>query len=123
MTETMTCGIGMRAVRKCAQAKRLGWNRGVILALGLLAFGIQPALAGPPTAVATPSVLTFKNAAVGIAAGSAQLQTVNFLVSGYTGSFTPTVSLHYGKDYSFQDLPPRSGNRIRCTALTSTSEK
>ena len=48
-------------------------------------------------ATATPTVLSFSPAPVGIPAASAQ---VSFDVSGYSGSFTPTLTLHYGYDYS-----------------------
>ena len=51
-------------------------------------------------ATATPTVLSFSPAQVGIPAASAQQLTVSFNVSGYTGSFTPTATLHYGYDYS-----------------------
>jgi hypothetical protein len=55
----------------------------------------------PPAVVAipTPTVLSFHAAAVGIALSSAQKLTVSFAVSGYSGSFKPTATMHYGHDY------------------------
>jgi hypothetical protein len=51
--------------------------------------------------IATPNqtALSFKAAAVGVSLTSAQKLTGSFLVSGYTGTFTPTAALHYGHDY------------------------
>ena len=51
---------------------------------------------------ATPSapVLTFDPAAVGVNPSSAQTLTATFAVSGYSGSFTPTATLHFGLNYS-----------------------
>jgi hypothetical protein len=56
----------------------------------------------PQVIVATPteSVLVFHAAAVGISSASAQKLTATFLVSGYTGTFTPTAGFHYGHDYT-----------------------
>lgn len=58
---------------------------------------VQPALI-----VATPTspVILFNPAAVGISSGSAQKLTATFEVSGYSGSFTPTATAHYGHDYT-----------------------
>ncbi|MGA2747047.1 MAG: hypothetical protein ABSE44_20290, partial [Candidatus Sulfotelmatobacter sp.] len=55
----------------------------------------------PPAIVAipTPTVLSFHAAAVGISLSSAQKLTVSFAVSGYSGSFKPTATMHYGHDY------------------------
>ncbi len=66
------------------------------------------------TAVASPpAILSFNPAEVGVAAGSAQQVTASFSVSGYTGSFTPTATLHYGHDYT--------AGSVRCTP-TGASE-
>lgn len=56
----------------------------------------------PPAIVAlpTPALLGFHAAAVGVAAASAQKLTETFKVSGYSGGFTPTASMHYGHDYT-----------------------
>jgi hypothetical protein len=56
----------------------------------------------PPAVVATATspVLSFHAAAVGVALSSAQKLTASFAVSGYSGSFTPTATLHYGHDYT-----------------------
>ena len=51
-------------------------------------------------ASASQGVLSFNPAPVGIAEASAQQLTATFDVSGYTGTFTPTATLHYGYDYS-----------------------
>jgi hypothetical protein len=51
-------------------------------------------------ALPTPAVLSFHAAAVGVAEASAQKLTATFKVSGYSGSFTPTASMHYGHDYT-----------------------
>lgn len=58
--------------------------------------------ARPLAITATPPApaISFNEAAVGIAAASAQTHTASFAVSGYTGSFTPTASLHYGLSYT-----------------------
>jgi hypothetical protein len=50
-------------------------------------------------AIPTSPVLGFHAAAVGIAEASAQKLIAKFEVSGYTGTFTPTATLHYGHDY------------------------
>src|SRR5580704_12239872 len=70
-------------------------------------YAVAPKAAGPGeipppavVAVPTPTVLSFHAAAVGIALSSAQKLTVSFAVSGYSGSFTPTATLHYGHDYT-----------------------
>ena len=62
----------------------------------------RPGEIAPPAVVATPTspVLSFHAAAVGIALSSAQKLTASFAVSGYSGSFTPTATLHYGHDYT-----------------------
>jgi hypothetical protein len=56
----------------------------------------------PPAVVAIPSelALSFHAAAVGIATTSAQKLTASFAVSGYSGTFKPTATLHYGHDYA-----------------------
>ena len=61
----------------------------------------RPGQIAPPAIVAipTPTVLSFHAAAVGISLSSAQKLTASFKVSGYSGSFTPTATLHYGHDY------------------------
>jgi hypothetical protein len=79
------------------------------LALVALSLAMLPALAvAQVTAVPTVSVISFNPATVGVAAGSAQQLMATFAVSGYTGSFTPTATLHYGHDYS--------AGAVNCTA-------
>jgi hypothetical protein len=51
-------------------------------------------------AAATSAVISFNAAAVGISSATAQTLTATFQVSGYTGTFTPTATLHYGLSYS-----------------------
>jgi len=51
-------------------------------------------------AIPTPPVLSFHAAAVGISSSSAQKLTASFAVSGYSGRFTPTATVHYGHDYT-----------------------
>ncbi len=63
-------------------------------------------------AVPAEGALSFKAAAVGIAASSAQKLTASFNVSGYSGSFTPTGALHYGHDYTI--------DTIKCTVSGSS---
>jgi hypothetical protein len=58
--------------------------------------GIVAAVYASPT----PRALSFKPAAVGIATSSAQKLTASFHVGGYTGTFTPTATFHYGHDYT-----------------------
>jgi streptogramin lyase len=62
------------------------------------------------TASPTPAVMVFNAAQVGVVAASAQTLTASFALSGYTGSFTPTASLHYGLGYSL--------GKVNCTAVT-----
>jgi len=57
----------------------------------------KPELTG---ASASSPVISFSAATVGVAAGLAQQLTDSFAVTGYSGSFTPTATLHYGHDYS-----------------------
>jgi hypothetical protein len=40
------------------------------------------------------------SAEVGVSATAAQQLTASFSVSGYSGSFTPTATLHYGHDFT-----------------------
>ncbi len=47
-----------------------------------------------------PAIISFNPAAVGVGPGVAQQLTASFSVSGYSGSFTPTATLHYGHDYA-----------------------
>ncbi len=78
-----------------------GWQSGRVLLLAAFLL-----IAGPGRlwaaigATATPGVMSFNPAPVGIAEASAQQLTATFDVSGYTGSFTPTATLHYGYDYT-----------------------
>ncbi len=62
-----------------------------------MARGIHPltVTAAPPA----PAIITFDAVAVGVDAAAAQQLTASFSVSGYSGSFTPTATLHYGNDY------------------------
>ncbi len=62
----------------------------------------RPSGIRPLAIVATPTspVISFNPAAVGISAASAQKLTASFEVSGYSGSFTPTATMHYGHDYT-----------------------
>ena len=64
--------------------------------------GSRSSMIRPPAVVAIPTspVLVFHAAAVGISASSAQKLTASFAVSGYSGSFTPTATVHYGHDYT-----------------------
>jgi hypothetical protein len=71
----------------------------------------------------TPAVIRFNPAAVGIPAASAQKLTAKFNISGYTGSFTPTATLHYGHDYTLGTLTcvvsGNSGNSETCSVTVS----
>jgi hypothetical protein len=78
----------------------------------------QLAAVHPLAVEGTPaqSVIAFNPAAVGIKAGSAQKITAEFAVSGYTGSFTPTATLHYGLDYTVGAVKcTPSGSAETCT--------
>jgi hypothetical protein len=66
----------------------------------MLALAALAAPAGAMTAVPTPAVLTFNPAMIGGEAGSPQQLTVSFAVTGITGTFAPTATLHYGIDYT-----------------------
>ena len=52
------------------------------------------------TAGGTGKVITFNNAAVGVAQASAQTITASFLITGETTLINPIASLHYGTSYS-----------------------
>ena len=64
------------------------------------------------SAVPTSPVISFHSAEVGISEASAQKLTASFEVSGYTGSFTPTATLHYGHDYEL--------GAVKCTVSGSS---
>jgi hypothetical protein len=95
-----------------------------ILAAMMLALGFQVSHAvaqnergskiAPPTVVAVPAspVLSFHAAAVGVTMTAAQKLTESFTVSGYSGSFTPTATFHYGHDYTL--------GTIKCTVSGSS---
>src|SRR5580704_1940371 len=63
-------------------------------------------------AVPTTPVISFHAAAVGIALGAAQTLDATFDVSGYSGSFKPTATMHYGHDYTI--------GAIKCIVSGST---
>jgi MYXO-CTERM domain-containing protein len=72
--------------------------------------------------LATPAetVLSFNPATVGVSASDAQELTASFTVTGYTGSFTPTAGLHYGRHYA--EAPVNcagSGGTETCTVSVS----
>ena len=68
--------------------------------------------AAPPAIVANPTApaIVFNPAAVGISLGSAQTLDATFNVSGYSGSFTPTASFHYGHDYKLGAITCSGGS-------------
>ena len=69
-------------------------------------------------AVPTPAVLSFHAAAV--AESSPQKLTATFNVSGYSGSFTPTASMHYGHDYTLSAVKcVVSGSSETCKVTVS----
>jgi len=72
---------------------------------------------GQPTIVANPTApaIVFNPAAVGISLGSAQTLDATFNVSGYSGSFTPTASFHYGHDYKLGTITCTGGSSETCT--------
>lgn len=63
-------------------------------------------------ATASPTSITFNPAAVAIPVASAQTLQASFAVSGYTGSFTPTATLHYGLSYTL--------GAVNCTGGSSS---
>lgn len=67
---------------------------------------VQPTIVANPTAPA----IVFNPAAVGISLGSAQTLDATFDVSGYSGSFTPTASFHYGHDYKLGTITCTGGS-------------
>ena len=82
----------------------------------------RPGAVQPLVVEAIPAelVLKFNPAAVGIAASSAQKLTASFEVSGYSGSFTPTATLHYGHDYSLGAISCKvSGSTETCKVTVS----
>jgi len=87
-----------RNVQTAHRISKWGSQFGASL-LPLLLLGASVLL---PAQTATPSAtfLSFTSAPIGVSGGSAQTLTASFAVSGYTGSFTPTATLHYGHDYS-----------------------
>jgi hypothetical protein len=70
---------------------------------------------------ATPAakILSFDAAAVGITPGSAQTLTASFAVSGISGGFTPTATLHYGHDYSLGPVTCTGGGSETCTVAVT----
>ncbi len=72
---------------------------------------VQPTIVADPTAPA----IVFNPAAVGISLGSAQTLDATFAVSGYSGSFTPTASFHYGHDYKLGTITCTGGASETCT--------
>lgn len=70
----------------------------------------------PETILATTAanVMVFNPASVGVSAGSAQTLTASFSVSGYSGSFTPTANLHYGRDYTLGTVSCSGGGPETC---------
>jgi len=66
------------------------------------------------------TVLSFNPATVGVSASDAQALTASFTVTGYSGSFTPTASLHYGRHYSAAAVNcTGSGGTETCTVSVS----
>lgn len=66
----------------------------------------QPSIVANPTAPA----IVFNSAVVGISLGSAQTLDAIFDVSGYSGSFIPTASFHYGHDYKLGTITCSGGS-------------
>lgn len=65
----------------------------------------RPAIVANPTSPA----LVFSPAVVGITSGAQTLDAI-FDVSGYSGSFTPTASFHYGHDYKLGSISCSGGS-------------
>jgi hypothetical protein len=72
-----------------------------------------------PTATATTTVVTFNPAAIGMSAASAQTLTASFTISNFKGSFTPTATLHYGRDYTLGAINCTGGGPETCTVAVS----
>jgi hypothetical protein len=68
--------------------------------------------AGQPGVVANPTspAILFDPAAVGVSSSAAQTLDATFDVSGYSGSFTPTASSHYGHDYKLGTVTCAGGS-------------
>ena len=66
--------------------------------------------ATPPT----PAIISFNAAEVGVDPAAAQQLTASFSVSGYSGSFTPTATLHYGHDYTIGAVTCAGGASETC---------
>ena len=73
-------------------------------------------IAKPPT----PAIISFNAAEVGVSATVAQQLTASFSVSGYSGSFTPTATLHYGHDYAIGAVTCSGGGASETCNATVT---
>ena len=71
-----------------------------IQAAAILTLALSSNQALSQTATPAATTMVFNPASVGVSAGSAQTLTASFLVSGYSGTFTPTAKLHYGLSYT-----------------------
>jgi len=89
-----------------------GW-RAFPIALLLLAGLTIPGFAQTATPAAT--FLSFNAAQIGVSAGSAQTLTASFAISGASGGFTPTATLHYGHDYALGAVSCSGGGSETCT--------
>jgi trimeric autotransporter adhesin len=79
----------------CAIAKRAA-----LVVLTALVLQVTAKSGVAQTATPSQTSIVFNPAAVAIAASSAQTLQASFTVSGYSGSFTPTATLHYGLSYT-----------------------
>lgn len=85
-------------------------SRNSLSLIGLLLSLSVPFLATPAQAAttATAAAASLNLAPVQVASGATSTATASFTVTGYAGSFTPTASAHYGKDFSL--------GAVNCTA-------
>jgi hypothetical protein len=65
-----------------------------------MAMALTASSAFAQVATLTSGTPVFNPAVVGVATGSAQTINVQFNVTGYAGTFTPTAKLHYGLSYT-----------------------
>jgi len=79
-----------------------------------------PIIASAQTATPLAPAISFNPASIGISAGSAQVLTASFTVTGYAGSFTPTANLHYGHDYDLSPVSCTPGAGSETCSITVT---
>ena len=92
------------AQREPPEAFSRGWGwrfpHGHPFSLGLVGMALLAAASVDPAQTTAPQQTGIGFSAGSIGTTTPQSLAANFTVSGYTGSFTPTATMHYGHDYT-----------------------